>query len=267
MPANTVLIDAAAKAKGTYRTSLDHVLEIDAPVPTETWHPIAHRDMVSLVTGSLERNGLTIEGADWCLAGPTGVERMLGVLTLGSTRFNHDDFAMSLGIVNSINKTDRAVILGGERVFVCGNLCFSGEFTVAHKHTSRVMDHLPSMIDDGIREYCSRFIDREREIEWFKDRTISDDEVAGTIIESIKRRAIPVRMAEKVWDEYQTPTHDEFSPRTVWSLQNAYTQCDKARERNPIDGSRSLLHLTETLRHRFPMPTETVEDAEVLALN
>ncbi len=50
----------------------------------------------------------------------------------------------------------------------------------------------------------------------------------------------------KVLTEWREPQHEEFEPRTAWSLHNAYTEVAKTSfERNAIATSAATVRLTD----------------------
>jgi hypothetical protein len=57
---------------------------------------------------------------------------------------------------------------------------------------------------------------------------------------------VPRHLAHTVHDRYFNPTHDEFAPRTLWSLSNAFTSAFKELE--PIPQFKATARLGEFLR-------------------
>ena len=55
----------------------------------------------------------------------------------------------------------------------------------------------------------------------------------------------PKHLARRVHDLYFNPQHDEFTPRTMWSLSNAFTSA--FRELEPIPQFRATAKLGEFL--------------------
>ena len=59
----------------------------------------------------------------------------------------------------------------------------------------------------------------------------------------------PKHLARAVHDLYFEPTYEEFRPRTIWSLSNAFTSSFKELE--PIPQFRATAKLEEFLENRF----------------
>jgi hypothetical protein len=59
----------------------------------------------------------------------------------------------------------------------------------------------------------------------------------------------PKHLARSVHDLYFEPTYEEFLPRTIWSLSNAFTSAFK--ELDPIPQFKATVKLGEFLEARF----------------
>ncbi len=60
---------------------------------------------------------------------------------------------------------------------------------------------------------------------------------------------VPRHLARRVHDCYFEPSHEEFKPRTLWSLSNAFTSAFK--ELDPIPQFRATAKLGGFLEARF----------------
>lgn len=115
-------------AREVLRTEL---ATIEAPPPTKTWFPIAHRAVLDSVWATLEGAGFQIRQSRLSLA--HGNARFFGTLDLATPV--SDGVTLAVGIRNS---TDQSFPIGfccGQRVFVCDNLAFTSEIVVSKKHT------------------------------------------------------------------------------------------------------------------------------------
>ena len=60
---------------------------------------------------------------------------------------------------------------------------------------------------------------------------------------------VPKHLARRVHDLYFNPQHEEFAPRTMWSLSNAFTSAFKELE--PIRQFKATAKLGEFLEAKF----------------
>jgi len=63
------------------------------------------------------------------------------------------------------------------------------------------------------------------------------------------RLEIPIHLARTVYDLYFEPKYEEFHPRTIWSLSNAFTSA--LQELDPIPQFKATAKLSEFLETRF----------------
>jgi hypothetical protein len=104
---------------------------IDAPPPTRTWFPIAHRDVLHGTIETLDAAGF--DPLVLRLGLSRDNHRFFGVLSLRSAVAPGVDLAV--GVRNSTDRSLPIAFCAGHRVFVCDNLAFSSAVVVSRKHT------------------------------------------------------------------------------------------------------------------------------------
>lgn len=196
------------------------------PEPTETWTPIPHTELIELVLGQLgsfglqvvqEQHGLWVDG-----------NRYFGLFDLRNGD-NPTDYGLTIGLRNAHDRSFSAGLAVGGRVFVCDNLSFSGEITIARKHTSRIRQDLPNITARAVGRLTDLRDVQDRRIAAYKDLAIEDGRALELITRlSVDAHALPTRLIPDVVKEWRTPRHTEFAPRTAWSLFNAFTETYKA---------------------------------------
>jgi hypothetical protein len=66
---------------------------------------------------------------------------------------------------------------------------------------------------------------QSRRIDAYKATPLADERtVHDLVVRSVYARALPGSQIMDVVNEWRTPRHEEFQPRTVWSLFNAFTE-------------------------------------------
>lgn len=210
---------------GGYSASLDEVRATVTPGETETHVPIPHIMFIEQVLKGLAAARLEVLQAQHALA--KGGNRYFGLLQLRNLGLA-DDYALTLGLRNSHDKTYPCGMVAGASVFVCDNLSFSGETKVTRKHTVHVARDLPARVDLGISRLNEMWVNQEKRFEAYKERTLDNAEtVAHLIMQAHDKGAMPWTLGKKVWTEWQTPSHEEFKKNNVWRLFNAFTEAGK----------------------------------------
>jgi len=224
-------------ANAVSRDDLDRVV---TPPSTRSWCPIAHADALQLVEQALPRHGLSVVKAAYALT-HTGA-RFFGLLEIRNGQVIEDQ-TWVLGIRNAIDKRLAFGLVGGSEVLVCDNLAFIGSYTLHRRHTSRIMDDLPGLIDDTIGKIISSWHAHAARIEAYRERRLTDKAAHDLLIRAIDARAIVPRLVPKVLQEWRQPSHEAFRGRNLWSFTNAVTEALKGT------GLPLLAQRTERLHH------------------
>jgi hypothetical protein len=157
--------------------------------------------------------------------------KMFGVLDLETT---FDGCRFSIGVRNSNDKSMRLALTAGYRVFVCDNMAFQGDFTpVLAKHTKRVS--LVDILSIGVDRMQQNLEPMRKQVDAWKQSCLSDKTAKLIIYRAFVEGEldVPKHLTRRVHDQYFNPTVEEFAPRTLWSLSNAFTSAFKDLEPIP----------------------------------
>lgn len=250
---------------GASAATLEQVAAVQTPAAEKGWQPIAHSDVINLVQSTLAERHLIVRSSGFALW--ANGQRMFGVLELMNGE-NADDYALTIGVRNSHDKSFAAGAALGSKVFVCDNLAFSGEITFARKHTVNIARDLPQLVSAAI----GRLVDlrgwQDKRIAAYKAFELTDAIAHDIIVRSLDRRVIgPMKLVDVV-AEYRTPRHEEFAPRTAWSLFNAYTEIAKGAVRQLPARTQALHGLLDevcgVIRPDAALALDGVDAAEVI---
>jgi len=164
---------------------------------------------------------------------------MFGVLDL-ATGFEGCRFA--IGVRNANNKRFRLACTAGLRVFVCHNLAFRGDFSpVLAKHSKHLS--LEDTLSIGVDRMQRNFEPMRKQVEVWRSQQLSSAVAKLTIYRAFIEGdlEVPKHLARRVHDLYFNPQLEEFQPRTMWSLSNAFTSAFK--ELDPIPHFRATAKL------------------------
>jgi len=145
----------------TSRVAEKQVMAIPAPAFTKTWHPVPHRHVIESLEAACSETGISIVKREYSL-NKTGT-RMFGVWHLDA---GNGSMGYALGLRNAIDKSMVVGVCAGTSVFVCDNLCFSGEFIRFRKHTGGLdIDELRVIGQDAVG---GAIIEMEKMVGWQK---------------------------------------------------------------------------------------------------
>ena len=123
------------------------VMAVVEPDFTDTWHPISHAKVVNALDQAVEGRDLAVINKTYSLS--QNGQKMFGVWDIDS---GHEGGCYSLGFRNSTDKSMALGMTAGDKVFVCDNMCFSGDYIAFRKHTGGLnLDEMICMADKAIQ--------------------------------------------------------------------------------------------------------------------
>lgn len=214
---------------GAQRVSREQVLECltpDAVVSPRgrTWQPVPHGRLIEEVENSLSLSGLKIVNEEHAIYG--GGARYFGTFQLVNGH-NADDYGLIVGIRNSHDKKFPAALACGNRVFVCDNLSFSGEVSLARRHTRHIIRDLPMLVNRAVGKLTTMRHNQDHRIDAYKQVEITNAQAHDLLIRAVDSQALLPSKLVATLKEWREPRHPEFAPRTAWSLFNAVTEVYK----------------------------------------
>ena len=138
----------------------------------------------------------------------------------------------------------------GDSAVVCHLNVVSGVFTpVLAKHSKSFS--LIDCIAVGVDRMQRNFEPMRKQVEAWQRSELTDVTAKVVIYEAFveAKSEAPKHLARAVHDLYFEPKYDEFKPRTIWSLSNAFTSAFK--ELDPIPQFTATAKLGEFLEARF----------------
>lgn len=224
-----------AHAGGVVRTR-NELATLPTPAGTDTWKPVPHWELVGHLADGLTEHGIVISREQYATSGPADA-RLFGVLDLIVPDLDTPDFGMSLGIRGSNDRSLAIQAVAGARVFVCDNMAFSGDsgtIVLKKKHTSRLdlRRVVPPAIDLYLEKAGAFVIDIDR----MKNHALTDEAAKAVIFDAfaktpvMSRRLFPV-VAKLYFDD--DSQREKFDDRSLWSLNNAFTEAVKVLKTVP----------------------------------
>jgi hypothetical protein len=199
---------------------------IQTPRATDTWFPLPHRHLVEEVENQLTDAGFSLLGQTHAVS--HNGHRYFGLLEV--SQFGHspeNGHGWVVGLRNSHDKTFPAGLVAGTRVFICDNLAFSGLIQIRRKHTRFAVRDLRQLTARAVGQLGSHLVQLDKRIEAYRDMRLTDTRAHDLVIKATDCRAITTSQIPEVLSHWRKPEHEEFNPRTGWSLFNAFTEAFK----------------------------------------
>jgi hypothetical protein len=219
---------------------------VEPPPPTETWYPLKHAQVLDRVVTNLDDAGFAVRRQTLALSADN--HRFFATLDL-ITQIG-DGIALTIGLRSS---TDKSLPLGwicGERVFVCDNLAFASEVEVVRKHTRNGEVRFNDAISKAVQSLHQYSGVATRRIAWMRDTALDEDRANSLILQAYEKDIVGDRLLRQLIREWREPQHEEFKPRSMWSLFNAFTEVLKVRQRSqPARAAAETIQLQSLLTH------------------
>jgi len=245
-----------------------------APAFTSTWHPHSHAAVIDAVDAACKKHGWEIERKVYSLKPG---EKMFGVWdlkTMDNSLVKTSENTLSIGVRNSINKEMSVGLCAGERVFVCDNMVFRGDFVLFRKHTGQLSsEELFIMADEALLTLQARYNALLTWHESLKEFKLSDAN-ASLLAVAAMRRPYPL-ISPSQFDDFgklyfddrprYTPTLHGFHGAVTEMFQKHpmfYLMQRNERLVNFLDYEAKALcsHATKNLTINMPAIREAAED-------
>jgi hypothetical protein len=228
----------------TGKLTREQLVLVPTPPGTATHRPVPHADVVRALVDTLALRHIAPVREEYAVS-KDGM-KMFGIVEIETT-FQGCRFA--IGIRNAHDKSMRLAMTVGYRVLVCDNMAFSGDFTpVLAKHSKHF--NLVHSLEIGVSEMQRNFEPMTQQVNRWRESQLTDVAAKLIIYQAFIEAEIdlPKHLAGPVHKLYFNPEHEEFAPRTMWSLSNAFTSALKALD--PVPQYRATAKLAPFLEAR-----------------
>ena len=261
--------------------TLDDLKQMKTPAPTATHFPVAHYEIMMEQLDQLDATGYQWKNLE--IGVSHEMQRCFWIMDILSETVAKG-WNSVWGGRNSHDMVYALLFLAGLGTWICANLQFTGEVQVSSKHTKHIRSRLKRMVTKGLFEltqYDAINEDRvaayqafelpEEEYEYIdgdvdKRAYTSSEFIHDFVIRSMDRDIIAPSAVKTVLNEWRVPKFEEFTPRTAWSLSNAYTESFK-KYSNPHQLFQRGMSLTamidQLVDFRAPKIVEAPEDIEI----
>ena len=216
----------------------------DLPLPEQRgsrhW-PIPHRILVERLVEQINGVGLKIIKQQLGIARHGtrvfGTMQVDGTGVVGNSLLARGgDVQSTLGFRSSTDSSLGIRMVVGVTVFVCDNLCMSGdEFVLRRKSTFWNGSHesdrqLDGLLRNGVQRFLKRTPNFQRNILYMKDYGLSGENAKALLFEVFNKAVLPKVLLQETGRLYLSPSkdHEDCQPRSLWGLNNACTRAIKS---------------------------------------
>ena len=213
----------------TAKLTRQQLAAVATPLGTATHRPVPHAEIVEALVETLSFRHIGVVQEEYAVS-KDGM-KMFGVLDLDT---GIPGCRFSIGVRNSHDRSMRLAAVVGVRLLVCENMAFSGDFQpVLAKHSKHFS--LQNALSIGVDQMQRNFSGMQQQVEAWRQSQLSDVSAKMIIYRAFIEGGleVPKHLAKPVHDLYFSPPHQEFQPRTMWSLSNAFTSAFKELEPIP----------------------------------
>jgi len=219
-------------------------VKIDRPDWAKSqWKGILHSEMVDTLIGGIQKKGWTIPSEPALYLSRQGADLFGGIpVTIPKAKLPKG-IQLSIGLINSNSGRSVIKIAIGATVTVCGNGMVTGEILLKKRHTKGL--NLQEEIWEALEQYHSGALKVGDEVDQMRTVELDDFQKDSLLMQAGRSRLMPWSRIGRVDKEYNSPRFDDFRPRTMWSLFNAFTYVVKMdpphRQMDEIYKFRNLL--------------------------
>ncbi|NQV50216.1 MAG: hypothetical protein HQ507_06945 [Candidatus Marinimicrobia bacterium] len=211
--------------KSGQECSLDDLKDIPTPPGTRSYQPIPHYALAVKIANIAQEllTGFDLDNSVYGTARDGA--QLFGLHTF---KKSNNELGLSIAFSSSLDKSISLKIATGGVVTICSNLCLTGKIMKARKHTTTLLDDLDEMILTSVFRARSSYTSAIMDTEVMKGVVVEDDGAYRALGHLFGHKILSPRQMPVALKEWKRPSHQDFDPRTLWSLYNAVTEALKS---------------------------------------
>ena len=204
---------------------------LHTPEATATWRPVPHAELVGSLMDGLAQHQIEVKAERYCVSGKDDA-KIFGVLDLSIPHLATPEYGLVLGFRGSNDKSLAIQATAGVRVFVCSNLAFSGDggtIVLRKKHSAKL--DLTRVVPPAIDAYLERANQFVLDVQAMKEHELTDSQAKTVIYDAFAFSPVMNRRFFPLIDQLYFRSEEQramFPERTLWSLNNAFSEAAKA---------------------------------------
>jgi hypothetical protein len=202
----------------------EELYRVRVPQETSTYKPISNKVLIDSVREIAHGFGHTITNELYRTN--NAMTQMTGLLTIPT---DDKEQGMSIGLLNSYDKSKKVGIGAGSVVFLCLNGVFNAEFKEVRKHQGSIQDDLEDIIKGQLMEMENRHNKLIKFREDIKKLFVSRQDVAHLLGEMYLNDIVRVTQLSKIKEGMIKDTKGIFGEQvSLWRVYNWVTESLKS---------------------------------------
>lgn len=163
-----------------------------------------------------------------------------------------DNHSVTVGLRGSYDQTLTRGLAVGSHVFVCDNLCFSGDVTVNTKQTTNIDDRIADLLWQAVNEVPRMVEKQDDRFNNYRLTQVGKTVGDSLLTDMVRTGVLNPSQIGRALSEWDNPSHEEHAETgfSLWRLHNAVTEALKPTNSDVIAMQRNwgrTIGLTETL--------------------
>lgn len=194
---------------------------VPLPLSTRSYKPVAYGDAINFLHDTIANDlGLPIIKETYGLNKKGDQLFALATLDTGD-----GDSGLSIGLRQSYNKSLALGVAVGSRVFVCDNLCFSGDaFMVVRKNTTNVWEDFKALVAAQVSGALGHHTNMQADVAKLKATPCNVRRGYSFLGVMQGEGLLTPTQSTVAFGDWTKPRHAEFADRNMWGLYNAITE-------------------------------------------
>ena len=216
------------------------LLRVPIPEQTDSYSPVAHRDVILEIQEQLDRKNLIVSNKDYRFA--RDGQKLIGYFDINN---GDPDMGFRFGFKNSYDKSMSLGMTAGSSIWICSNGMMSGDIQFVRKHTGTVLSEMKEKIISTIEQLETIYIKHKADKEVMEDRPLNvfrRNEMLGNLF--FTKKIISPHQASEVKREIEEPTYPEFKDDNIWGMYNKITHAFKKSHPTKYIENHVSLHKT-----------------------
>lgn len=190
------------KVKDNYPRTIgrETVPTLGTPSGTETWQPVSHDFVLSLVENAIAGAGMQFS-EDYHYVSH-GDLRYMGRLIINRGEGKRD---LVVGLINTHDKSEAAKVLAGVRYNGTGSWKFSffTEISIRRKHTKNILTNFPAKVAEATSMILKKFETLDQRYDQYEQFALTSEAAHDLVIKMLDATAYPASAITKVLKAYR----------------------------------------------------------------